>query len=168
MYAFNFHANSSLSFFAGPELSVTSTPQGTVIPIPAFEHRFWSPAAGAVFNWQGQRTGAMASFTHQVSNGGGLYSAVTLTSAEVQLQRHVGLRWEFGPAFAFAQDDTIVPSPSIRTYSGQLQSAYRVGNYAFGAGYARDERDASAGSLTASANRVWISFSYDFIRTLGR
>jgi hypothetical protein len=168
MYAVNITPSTSLSFFGGPELSMTATPNGIALPVPAFQRRLWSPAAGAVFSWQGQRTGALASFTHQVSNGGGLYSAVTLTTAEVQLQRQVGRHLEFGPSLTFSQNDPIVTSPSIRTYSGQLQSSYRVGSCAFGAGYARDQRDAAAGSLTASANRVWVSFSYDFIRTLGR
>jgi hypothetical protein len=124
--------------------------------------------AGAVFGWQGQRTSVTASFTHQISNGGGLISAVTLSSGEAQIMWRVGRRLEIGPAFAYGQNVPIVPSPTIRTYSGQFQSTYRLGNYSLGAGYARDDRTAVASTASASANRVWVSFSYDFLRPLGR
>jgi hypothetical protein len=168
MYAFNITPTTSLSFLGGPELSVSSVPQGLPTPVTAFNRRLWSPVAGAVFGWQGQRTSVTASFTHQISNGGGLISAVTLSSGEAQIMWRVGRRLEIGPAFAYGQNVPIVPSPTIRTYSGQFQSTYRLGNYSLGAGYARDDRTAVASTASASANRVWVSFSYDFLRPLGR
>jgi len=168
LYAVNIRPNTSVSFFGGPELSVTSVPQGLPVPPPAFQRRLWSPVAGAVFSWQGRRTSAMASFDRQISNGGGLFAAVTLSSAEGQILRQVGRRFEIGPGFAFAQNVPIVTSPTIRSYSGQVQAAYHISNYSLSGGYARDNRSAPDINSSASANRVWVAFSLDFVRPLGR
>ncbi len=167
MYAVNLRPNASLSFFGGPELSVSSTPQGA-LPSVTFQRRLWSPVAGTEFGWQGRRNSAMASFTRQISNSGGLQSAVTLSAFEGQCLRQFGRHLQIGPAFAYSRNEPLVTSARFRTYSGQLQSIYRVGKYSFIAGYARDDRAELGGSEDSTANRIWLSFSLDFVKSLGR
>jgi hypothetical protein len=167
MYARNFRPTISLTIFAGPQFSTTAGMPG-VQPV-GFRPRLYSPAAGAVFNAETHTTSGVVSFLHQVSDGGGLLSAVTLTSASADLMRRLAHRFEVGPAFTYAQSAPIIPGPTIQTYSGMLQSAVRARDCTFRAGYARDERSTVSGNnLSASANRVWISFSYDFLRPIGR
>ena len=138
-----------------------------MVVAPNFQSRMWSPVAGAVFNWRHPKTSATASFSHEVSNGGGLASAVTLDAASVDVLRQLArpLTVDFG--FAMSQSVPIVTLQTVRTYSGRIQFAYHFRNhFAITTGYARDDNDYSGG--TASANRAWVSFSYDFLKPLGR
>jgi hypothetical protein len=169
LYGVNIRSTASLSFFAGPELSVTAVPQGIVLPPNPFPRRLWSPAAGAVFSWQGHSTSTSASFIRQVSSGGGLASAVTLTSAGANLLRAFGRHLTFGPGFVYSESAPIINTQTLRTYSGLVQFTYHVGrNSLVSGGYARDEQHAVGRINGASADRVWISFSLDFIRPVGR
>lgn len=167
MYAVNIRPNTALSFFGGPQLSVTSA-SSTITPASGFQQRMWSPNAGVVFNSETRTTSGTVSFIHGVSDGGGLLSAVTLSSADAQIMRRIGRRFQVGPGFTYSEGTPIVSGDKIRTYSGRLQSTLRLGDCSFSAGYSRDDRGAVAGNTTAAANSVWVSFSYDFIRPLGR
>lgn len=169
LYGVNVRPNASLSFFAGPELSVTAVPQGIVLPPNPFQRRLWSPATGAVFSWQGHRTSTSASFIREINSGGGLASAVSLTSAGANLLRQFGPHLAFGPGFVYSESSPIINTQTLRTYSGLIQCSYHIGRtYLLSSGYARDEQRAVDTNNSASANRVWISFSVDFIRPLGR
>lgn len=168
-YAFTFRPSTSISVFSGPELSVTAVPQGIPNPIGPFDHRMWVPAGGAVFNTQGRRFSASASFTHQVNNGGGLFSAVTLDSASAEILAQFGKRLRLGPGFTYSESSPIVTSPTVRTYSGRFQLMYEIRSSSLVAGYGRDDWAAPSGNLpNASANRFWVGFSYSILRPLGR
>jgi len=168
-YGLNIQPNMSLSLFAGPELSITSLPQGIPTPVLPFPQRMWSPATGAVFSWQHQRTGATASFVRQVSNSTGLASAVTLSTANAVVMRQLSRSFEAELSFAYSRNDAIIASPAIRTYSGRLQFTSHITNtLAIKGGYARDENAALDTGVRASADSVWISFSCNFSRPLGR
>jgi len=167
MYAVNIRPNTSLSFFGGPQLSVTSA-SSTVTPESGFQRRLWSPNAGVVFNSENRTTSGTASFIHSVSDGGGLLSAVTLSSADGQIMRRIGRRFQVGPGFTYSEGTPIVSGGKIRTYSGRLQSTVRLGDCSFSAGYSRDDRSAVSSNTAAAANSIWLSFSYDFIRPIGR
>ena len=168
LYGIDIRQGTTLSFFAGPELSVTST-QG-LVPTPTLvPSRMWSPATGAVFSQTGRNTAATVSFVRQVSDGGGLPSAVTLNYANGdvlrQLTRHVAIELGFG----YAHGTPIVGSQTIRTYSGYMQCTYRIGrNYAFFTGFSRDDNSSPDSHMSAAANRVWVSFAYNFLRPLGQ
>jgi hypothetical protein len=166
-YAATLRPHMTLSLFGGPEFSITSPPAAESIPANSFARRMWSPAAGAVFDWQGPRTAGSISYSRQINNSAGLSSAVTLSGVEAELTRRVG-RLTVGPGFGFTENIPIVANPTLRTYSGRGQLNYRIGNSTIGGGYARDNRSAVGSNLSASANRVWISYSYDFLRPLGR
>lgn len=166
-YGVNFRPTISLSLFAGPQLSVTSIPPG--LSVASFPRRLWSPATGAVFNLQRKRTGFTASFIRQVSNGGGLASAVTLSTADAALQSRWGRRWISTLGFSYTQNEPLINSPMIRTYSGRGQLAFQLtNNITLSGGYLRTQNAMVEGNLSASANRAWTSFSYNFTRPLGR
>ncbi|HXJ89056.1 MAG TPA: hypothetical protein VMS18_19720 [Candidatus Binatia bacterium] len=169
LYGVNIRPNASLSLFAGPELSVTAVPQGIPLPPTPFQRRLWSPATGAVLSWQGHTTSTWASFNRQINSSGGLSSAVTLTSVGGNVLKQLGRNFAFGPGFVYSESVPITETQTIRTYSGLVQFTYYVGrNYQVNGGYARDEQRPVGTNNSASADRVWISFSLDFIRPLGR
>jgi hypothetical protein len=168
LYAVNIRPTMSLSFFGGPELSTTSVPQGLLTGI-SFPRRMWSPATGAVFSQQGHSTSETVSFTRQVSNSGGLQSAVTLSSIDAEILRRIGRRFAVGPAFGYTENVPIVTGQTFRTYSGRLQFTYQMGShYSMNGGYARDQQASVVSNATASANRVWISFAFEFLKPIGR
>jgi hypothetical protein len=167
LYAFNFRPNVSLSFFGGPELSTTAVAQGVSVPVVPFPRRMWSPAAGAVFSGHGRTMGGTASFTRLINGGGGLSSAVTLDSADAEVFRQFG-RFQLGPGFTYSLSTPIVTSSALRTYSGRLQLTYHVGNVALSGAYGRDNRTVVDSNASASANNIWVSFSYGFFKPLGR
>jgi hypothetical protein len=167
LYGVNFRPTISLSMFAGPQLSVTSIPSG--VSLPVFPERMWTPATGVQFNWQRQRMGLMASFVRQISNGAGLSSAVLLSSADTALQTRLSRRWGSTLGFSYTQNEPIINSPIVRTYSGRGQLVCQLtNNIALSGGYLRTQNATAVGNLSSSANRVWSSFSYNFTRPLGR
>jgi hypothetical protein len=168
LYGIDFREGMTLSLFAGPELSVTSNqglvPTPTIVPT-----RMWSPVTGAVFSRAGRNTAATVSFVRQVSDGGGLPSAVTLSYVHGDVLRQLTHRIAMEVGFGYAHGTPIIGTQTIRTYSGYWQCTYRVGrNYVFSTGYSRDDNTAAASNTSASANRVWVSFAYNFMRPLGR
>ena len=167
MYAVSIRPTTTLSFFGGPQLAVTSA-ASSVTPQGGFQGRLWSPQAGVVLNADTRSTSGTASYTHGVSDGAGLVSAVTLDTADAQIFRRLGHRFAIGPGFTYAESTPIVSGGKIRTYSGRLQSTIQLRACSFSLGYAHDDRSAVGSSAAAAANRIWISFSYDFIRPIGR
>lgn len=168
-YGLGIQPSMSLSLFAGPQFSVTALPQGLPVPDSAFSRRGWSPLTGAVFSWEHQRTGATASFVRGVSDGAGLASAVTLSTAEATLTRQLSRLWQAGVSFEYTRNEPIVPSQAIRTYSGSLQVASQLTrNIALTGGYGRDSNRAVGTGVNASADRIWVSVSFSFLRPLGR
>jgi hypothetical protein len=168
LYGINIQPNMSLSVFAGPELSKT-TPSGELTAPPSSPSNMWSPATGAVFSWQRQKTAVMLSFVRQINNGGGLPSAVTLTTGEAELIRQLRRNLAVEIAFTATHNAPILTGPAIRTYAASTQLTYTFSNhYALYGGYGRDQSTALDSASTAFANRVWVTFSYNFSRPLGR
>jgi hypothetical protein len=169
MYGINIRPTTTISFFGGPELAMTSLPKEPTSQPSSFPRRGWYPSAGAVFNWQGRRTSVVTSFSHSISDGAGLASAVTSDSASAELIRQLGRSFEIGPVFQFSNSEPIVGTLTFRTYSELLQFSYQIhSRYQFSGGYAREDQSASAASGNISTNRVWIGFSLGFLRPLGR
>lgn len=166
-YGANIRPTIALSFFGGPEFSVTAAPHAVATPISSEARRMWSPLAGAVFSAQSRAVSGTVSFTHQVNNGGGLVSAVTFDSADAELLRQFGRHVQLGPGFTYTRSVPLVTSPTIQTYTGRFVLMYQLHNCSFTALYARDDRTA-IGSNSVSANRVAVGFSYGFTKPIGR
>jgi hypothetical protein len=168
LYGYNFRPNLTLSLFGGPELSSTDTRLGIPAALASFPRRMWSPAAGAVLSAKGRRSGGSASYTHQISGGGGLSSAVTLDSVDAEVFRRYGRRMQVGPGFTYSLNSPIAATPSLRMYSARVQASYQIGNITLSGSYSRDNRAVPGSDASASADNVWLSFTYYFLKPLGR
>ncbi len=87
----------NFTIFAGPEYSnihnqLLLNLLGKVVPIPV-RSTLWSPAAGAMVDWRGDRVGLQASFVRRVSDGGGLVGAVEMNDGLLRLRVKLARRW---------------------------------------------------------------------------
>jgi hypothetical protein len=168
-YSFVPTPNTTLSFFGGPEFSNTFIPERLRDVTRPFDRRVWGPAAGATFTWLAGRTSTTASFVRQVSDGGGLSSAVTLYSAEAGVRRQIARRNEVEFDFGFSQNTPLVPGDSTQVYSGRVRWFRQINNsWTAQLVYGRDQHGAAVGQPLARANQVFLTIAYHFTRGVGR
>ena len=173
-----------LAFFAGPDytqisgqvVSTTVTlPLVTVVSVPVSSDR-WSVAGGISFNWQGQHTSVRASGVHKVSDGGGLLTAVDLTTGNGAWRRQLTRNGtiELGALYS---DSRALQSASttynaLKSASGSVLWEQHMGrSFMATLGYARDyqlEKGLAIADLSVNHNRAWVTIGYHFSRPLGR
>ena len=167
-------SNWSLSLFGGPQHANTVQPALPTFELPAFSSRNWHPAAGASVDWQGQFTAAALSYSHSIRGGSGLSGAVQLDEVSA-----TG-RARFSPVLSaslsgfYANNRLLAPSiisSNGHTISGTLAVQRTFGEHFLAElGYSRLRQVYSIPVLAATpnTNRVFVSFSYNFSRPLGR
>ena len=173
-----------LSFFAGPEYSAVDSqivipqvqlPFVLFVSIPISQKR-WSGAGGASYSWQGEHTSITAGVVRQVSDGGGVQGAVTLTSVSGALRRQIARSTTLSFSGGYATNDALFTSTSgigsLKTATGSIGIGRRLGaHFGLDLSYARIYQEPAAGatvSVPAYHNRGLVTFSYDFSRPLGR
>lgn len=173
-----------LAFFAGPEYSELNTqvvstivaiPLVTVVAVPDAQQRL-SAAGGASFSWLGERTSISASGLRKVSDGGGLLTAVDMTTGTASIRRQlnrsasVALAAIYGDSRALDQASSTFSE--IKSASGSLVWVQRMGrDFSATLGYARDYQQQLAPtvpSVNLYHNRGWITLNYQFTKPLGR
>jgi hypothetical protein len=137
----------------------------------------WSAGGGGSFSWKGKRTSVRASGSRKVNDGGGLLTAVDVTSGigavRRQLARDSSL--ELGGLYvasrAIDQGSTTTYN-DVKAASASLLFVQTLGrNLTARFGFARDYQQQSAATLPTqniNHNRGWISIGYNFSRPLGR
>lgn len=178
-------SNTVLAFFAGPEYTqlsntVVSTnivlPLVTVTSVNTAQNR-WSVAGGASFSWQGKRTSVRASGVRKVSDGGGLLTAVDVTTGDGAVRRQMTRsgNLEFGVLYAGSRAldaGATTFFSNLKTVSGSLLWEQKMGHsFTTTLGYARDyqqENGPTVTTLNVNHNRGWVTIAYQFSRPLGR
>lgn len=178
LFFYSLYATSSLtiSFFGGPQYSITLQPPIPPSQVQLPEERTWTPAAGASISWQGQKSNVAASYSHIISSGGGLSGAVQMSSVAASLGRQFTSRLggSLGGGYtkndvlgtAFAQSSS-GDSASV-TASLQQQLGQHIG---LQLGYTRlhqNYKNVAVLAATPDTNREFVSISYQFSRPLGR
>jgi hypothetical protein len=173
-----------LALFAGPDytqisgqiVSTTVTlPLVTVVSVPLSSDR-WSVAGGASFNWQGEHTSIRASGARKVSDGGGLLTAVIVTTGNGAWRRQLTRNGtiELGALYS---DSRALQSASttynaLKSASGSVLWQQQMGrSFMATLGYARDyqlEKGLAIADLSVNHNRAWVTIGYHFSRPLGR
>jgi hypothetical protein len=176
LFAFyTLHATSSLSFslFGGPQhyelVQAPVPPLQIQAPIAAA----WTPAAGASASWQGRLTNVALTYSHIISGGGGLVSAVKMDSASAAIQRQLTRRLSGSIAGGYSQNDILASTASSgHTVSGNVSLQQEVGQHInLHLGYMRLHQvynNVAVLAVTPDTNREYISISYQFSRPLGR
>jgi hypothetical protein len=166
----------SISFFGGPQHSDTVQPLQPTVPLQLTTTRSWIPAAGASMSWQGHLTNVGFSYSHVISDGGGLTGAVQMDSASASLRQQISRRLSGSVAAMYAQNNVLgsvlVGATNGHTVGGTASLQQEIGqhfNVQFG--YTRLHQDYSGIAVlaaTPNTNREYISISYQFFRPLGR
>ncbi|MGB7497993.1 MAG: hypothetical protein WBR26_13800 [Candidatus Acidiferrum sp.] len=168
-YGAQLRPGTTLSFFAGPEYYDSSRPPDMVTSQGLFYGHQWTPALGATFNWQGESTSAFAAYSRQVSDGGGLYSAVTLQQENAALRCQLSERQAVTVGFTHSDNE---PLGTAQNYSSLSASAnlehLLTRNLVLRLGYARQRQELPYSQQMASANLAWVSVTYNFMRAFGR
>lgn len=168
-YGIQLRPSMTLSFFAGPEYYDTPpVPAATTNEALFYGHQ-WTPALGATFNWQGENTSFVAEYSRQVSDGGGLYSAVTLQQENASFRSQLTERQAVTLAFAYSQNDPLGAGQSFNGLSASVSLEHLLTrSLALRLGYARQRQEFPSNQNTASTNLAWVSISYNFIHAFGR
>jgi hypothetical protein len=169
-------ARFSISLFGGPQHSDTVQP-----PIPPFNIQLpnvqsWSPAAGASMGWQGRLNSFGASYSHVISDGGGLIGAVHMDNASAFIRQQLKRSLSISVDGAYTKNEILgglaSGSSNGHSVSGTASLQQQFGQHMdVQLGYTRlhqDYRDVPILASTPNTNRVFVSFSYQFTRPLGR
>jgi hypothetical protein len=159
----------SVSIFGGPQYSDT---EQTGLP----SSRKWSPSTGASVGWQGLHTSLAASYSHTISDGGGLGGAVHSSTASASLRQQFTRTLSAGVGANYfistVLDPLISSVNSGHTVSGNVELQRSFGqHFNLGIGYMRMHQ--SYGNILAistapNRDQVTVSLAYQFRRPLGR
>ena len=132
-YSLTLGSQMTLSFWAGPQYSTSFVsnvlvlqPTGRMLALPSQ----WSPAAGAMFDWQGSHTSLHAGYSQQISDGGGLAQAVTIKQVDAEVSRRLATRWTATAGAAYARNNplhvTFLRIAPLRSFQGTAGINYRL------------------------------------------
>jgi hypothetical protein len=169
-------ARFSMSFFGGPQHSDTVQPPVPPSLIQLPEARAWNPGAGASMNWQGRLSNVAVSFSHMISGGGGLMSAVHMTSATALIGQQIARRLNGTASGGYTQNDLLASASAGNnnghTIFGTASLHQLIGQHIdVQLGYTRLHQSYSEVAIVAATpntNREFVSISYQFSRPLGR
>jgi hypothetical protein len=173
-----FSPTSSLTLSAGPDYAITHNQVvesffGIIITIP-FELDTWSWTASGVYTHQWTRSSLQAQFARQVSNGGGLLSAVQANDGRVNLRVQVTKKWEFDMRGDGAVSNLISAASStnsqIRLYSGQAGFNRKLSEKVSLDFYYRRTNQAATNLdyPVGNHNIAGVSLNFQFLRPIGR
>jgi hypothetical protein len=178
LFAFyTLHATSSLSFsvFGGPQHYELVQPPVPPLQIQPPVAAAWTPAVGGSASWQGRLTNVALTYSHIISGGGGLVTAVKMDSASAAIQRQLTRRWSGSIAGGYSQNNVLVSTLGAsggHTVSGNVSLQREIGQHInLQAGYIRLHQvynNVAVFAATPDTNREYISISYQFSRPLGR
>jgi hypothetical protein len=164
----------SLSFFGGPQYSVTDESVAPAL-------RAWSPAAGASLGWQGRQTSVALAYSRMIGPGGGLIGAVHQDTASLSVGRQLTRMWTMSAGANYANNKILEPAllsflgafnTGGHTLAGTVSLQRQIGeHFGIGLGYMRVHQsytEISAISAVPDTNREWVSISYQFSRPMGR
>jgi hypothetical protein len=169
-------SHSSISFFGGPQHANTIQPPLPPLNLVVPEAKSWTPAAGASASWQGRLTTFALSYSHVISGGGGLTSAVHMDSGATSIRRQIYRTISGSVSGAYTQNkiigDMLAGANNGHSISGTAEVEQSLGQYlSLRLGYTRLHQSyagVSAIALNPDTNREFIAIAYRFSRPLGR
>lgn len=169
-YTLYLRTDLSFSVSGGPEyFQAAQTAEPTT--------RSWEPDVTASMGWQGQHTSLAASYSRNVTGGGGLLGAFDSNSAALTGRWQMSPHWTASLTANYTINKTLTPGfiqaiPGGHTFTGIIQLDHPItGHLLADAGYDRlDESYSGVAVITGSPNsdRVYVGVSYQLRRPLGR
>ena len=138
--------------------------------------REWSPAGGGSLAWHGEHISFTASYAHRTSGGGGLSGAVRSNRADASVRWQLARTLTTGLGSSYSTNSVLDQQPSLsvggHTWSGTASLQHPLGKgLDIQIGYAHLHQSYSNVTVISNApdqNNLWVSFSYQFERALGR
>lgn len=164
----------SLSLFAGPQHSDTMQADGVNPQLLPVSSRDWTPAGGASLTWAGRFLSGALSYSHTVSGGSGLVSAVRLDTAAAGFRAQVSKTVRASVSGFYANNRGIQQMSGIsngHSLSGTVSiERLFAERFLLQAGYTRLHQTYGIPILagTPDTNREFLSFSYSLSRPWGR
>jgi hypothetical protein len=159
-------------------ISISGGPQRYTIAqtgVPATSS--WGPSVTASVGWQGSHTSASASYSKEVTSGGGLLGAFDSNSGHASLRWQFTRTWTAGVGGNYAENKSVTPSAFSseqggHSISGQATVGHTLSQQlSLNFEYDRTHQDYSsvaAVSGNPNSDREMISLAWQFSRPLGR
>jgi hypothetical protein len=165
-YTVYFTKTISFSASAGIEHDYSTLPQSP--PLSS-----WSPAATLSAGWQGNRANFVASYTHAVTAGNGLFGAFHSNGANAFGGWRLTRNWNARLSASYLNLSTLTPQTSNyaggTTITGQASLTRRIGeNFTAEFGYERLHEEYSTISVNPDSNEAYARITYQFRRPVGR
>ncbi|MGE5057560.1 MAG: hypothetical protein ACM3WP_25640 [Acidobacteriota bacterium] len=165
----------SVSIFGGPQYSDTFSP-AFLLGTESQNMSSWNPAAGVSLNWQGKLISIALSYSHLISPGWGLSGAVLADQGNAavrrQLSRNLSASVDVGYGRTREINSSLSGSSNGDSLFGTVSLQRPLGQHlGVQLGYSRLHQNYSqvtALAATPNTNRVFVAFSYQFLRPLGR
>ena len=127
-------------------------------------------------SWQARLTNFAFSYSHVISDGGGLMGAVQMDSATASVRQQISRRLSGSVSGMYAQNNVLgsalVTSTNGHSLGGTASLQQEIGqHFNVTLGYTRLHEVYSGVAVlaaTPNTNREFISISYQFFRPLGR
>jgi len=167
---FYLRRNLSLSFSGGPEYFATTLP-------PFAPAHSWKPAGSASLAWEARHATVIATYSRDVTAGGGLLGVFNSNSANLSVRWQLAHNWVAGVAGNYFDTTNAVPSYSLFNPGGSSISASPSVSYTISShlqvevGYNRLHQRYNTVAILANnpdSNREYVSLSYQFKRPFGR
>ncbi len=137
----------------------------------------WGPSVMASGGWQGQRFNLAASFSRQVTSGGGLLGVFQSNSENANLRWQLARTWTAGISGAYANNRSVTPLSFLYAGGGHSISGQVTVHHAltkeFNVNLEYDRIHENYDGIPAvsdnpNSDRVMISLAWQFERPLGR
>jgi hypothetical protein len=160
----------SISVSGGPQhykVSQTSLPASSA----------WGPIVMASGGWQGLHTNVAASYSREVTGGGGLLGAFVSTSATASVRRQITRTWTMGGSASYAINKSVTPSLLFAAQEGHTIVGHATLNHTLtdrlGVNFEYNRLHQSyvgigAISSNPDSDRETVSLSWQVSRPLGR
>jgi hypothetical protein len=164
----------ALSFFVGPERSVTQGVAGIVASsslVSSAPQSAWQWSGGATAQWSGRRTIVRAKLSRSI-NDGGLLGSAQLSTSSAEISRQIGRQWITRVMASYDHARALVGTGTLSYPSGAASLTYMLRpNLSFELQYWRVHMSGSGSlpaDLLADHNRVSMSFVYEHRHPLGK
>lgn len=165
----------SLSFFIGPEHSITREPAFVLSGTGSIRiaQPNWSWAGGGNYTWSGTHTTLAIGFSRRISDGAGLQGIVQLSSATAELRRQLTRQWKIRLLVSDDHNKALVAASTPISYvsiAGGLTRALTP-RLSLDLRYWRVHEVANGvqpGAYLADHNRISTSLVYEFKDPLER